>query len=122
MKKAILITVADNGLHTVSQVEFSAAHTLEDLYGLIDCETIDIVHCYGLSGIAADMIVDDEGLFKDNPLINVPASILYGCEQHGQPIVGNALIVKPVETPDGIESDGFSPSEIEHILSRITRR
>ena len=116
MKKAILLKVGVDGEHELSQVNFGTEHTLEDYYRLVDCSTIDVVSCYGISGINADMIVDDEGLLNDKP-VNYLASVAYGYKQHGQPIVGNTLIVKPVETPDGVIEDGFTAESVEVALS-----
>ena len=118
MKKAILLKVGVDGEHELSQVNFGTEHTLEDYYRLVDCSTIDVVSCYGISGINADMIVDDEGLLNDKP-VNYLASVAYGYKQHGQPIVGNTLIVKPVETPDGVIEDGFTAEEIDLIMQGI---
>lgn len=130
MKKAILLKAfADHA--EINIVDFSS-HELEDYYRLIDCETIDIVSCYGLHeislgniaadlviDIAADLVIDDEGLFIETPTVNIPASLLYGVQQHGQPIVGNALVVKPIETPDGVEETGFDDEEIKSILKAL---
>lgn len=122
MKKAILLKAfADHA--EINIVDFSS-HELEDYYRLIDCETIDIVSCYGLheislGNITAELVVDDEGLFTETPIVNIPASLLYGVQQHGQPIVGNALVVKPIETPDGVEETGFDDEEIKSILKAL---
>lgn len=39
------------------------------------------------------MVVDDEGRLKGSA-INSIASVLYGTPEHGQPIVGNAVILR----------------------------
>ena len=39
------------------------------------------------------MVIDDEGLLKGYA-INSIASILYGTPEHGQPIVGTAVILR----------------------------
>lgn len=39
------------------------------------------------------MVVDDEGLLKGSA-VNSIASVLYGTPEHGQPIVGNAVILR----------------------------
>lgn len=39
------------------------------------------------------MVVNDEGLLRGLPL-NRFASLLYGTPEHGQPIVGNAVILR----------------------------
>lgn len=39
------------------------------------------------------MVVDDEGRLKGSAVNNI-ASVLYGTPEHGQPIVGNAVILR----------------------------
>lgn len=53
---------------------------------------IEVVHPkYLPEGLC--MVVDDEGRLKDYPVNNI-ASVLYGTPEHGQPIVGNAVILR----------------------------
>ena len=41
------------------------------------------------------MLIDEEGKLRDQDLlINCVASDLYGADRHGDPIIGNAVIVK----------------------------
>lgn len=91
---------------------------LDFYYKAIGCSTIDIVPAYGLKGKTGNMslclVVDDEGLLCGKP-INYPASILYGTLEHGQPLVGDVLVCKDVETPEGINTEGFSAKEIEEV-------
>ena len=46
------------------------------------------------------MLVDDEGWIKEKPL-NIIASLIYGYNEHKQPIAGDVLIIK-----DGVDKDG----------------
>ena len=59
------------------------------------------------------MIVDEEGLLKDKPVLNFYASWLYETHKHGHPIVGNALIMKQVFTEDGPDVGGMEKDEAE---------
>ena len=53
---------------------------------------IEVVHPkYLPEGLC--MVVDDEGLLKGFS-VNKIASVLYGTPEHGQPIVGNAVILR----------------------------
>lgn len=53
---------------------------------------IEVVHPkYLPEGLC--MVVDDEGLMKGSA-INSAASVLYGTPEHGQPIVGNIVILR----------------------------
>lgn len=91
---------------------------LDFYYKAIECTTIDIVPAYGLDGktgnLSLCMVVDDEGVLCGKP-INYPASILYGTREHGQPLVGDVLVCKDVETPEGINTEGFTAKEIETV-------
>lgn len=117
MKKTLLCKVDEQGVQ-LSIIDFEHGGDLDLYYQLLDCDTIDIVEGYGLNQ-TVDIICDDEGLLKEKPYLNPPASIAYGILEHGQPIVGNALIVKPVPTPDGIEEGGFTEEELEKIMQEI---
>lgn len=53
---------------------------------------IEVVHPkYLPEGLC--MVVDDEGRLKGSAINNI-ASVLYGTPEHGQPIVGNAVILR----------------------------
>lgn len=73
---------------------------LDEAYRLIDCSMIEIVHAVKLREPYV-MIVDEEGMFAHPPRLNFIASILYGIQDHGSPIVGNAIIMKDVMTDEG---------------------
>lgn len=62
-------------------------------YRVIKCDTIDIVHAEGLRRPYC-LVVDDEGLLVDEPVINLYASHMYGAHKHGQAIAGRAVIMK----------------------------
>lgn len=76
----------------------------------IGAEYIDIPHVEYLEDKFC-MVVDDEGLLKERPTVNMIASILYGIAKHGQPIVGDVLIGKNEETEDGIETAGLDEED-----------
>lgn len=78
---------------------------------------IEIVHPYGLRRPYV-MIVNEEGLLLDLDL-NPIGCDLYGTMRHGQPIVGNIVIMK-VGYADG-EPDivGLENNEIEEIKKLI---
>lgn len=118
MKQALIIRVSDKVVE-IDRVPFEQG-TLDFYYKEIGCSCIDIVPCYGLS-VKADLIIDDEGLFAELPILNPQASMAFGYLEHGQPIVGNAILVKPHETPDGVDETGFEPEELDKILDEINR-
>ena len=117
--KAVLIRV--NGFVTVE--DFPYEEKLQWYYKKIGCDCIDIVKPYGIEtvvdmyGLKAYMdkfclIVDDEGMLKDNPKVNPIASLLYGADDHGQVLFGDVLVAKDEETEDGIETVGLDDSEV----------
>lgn len=58
--------------------------TLKEVYELIECQMVEIACRFADGKI---MLVDEEGLLKENALVNPAASLLMG-----DYIVGNALI------------------------------
>ncbi len=60
----------------------------------IGCDWIEMVELNSLADHHLIMIIDEEGKFKEKCYVNCIASHLYGSEQHGDPIVGNVVIVK----------------------------
>lgn len=62
---------------------------------LIGCEWIEIVEPEPLARDGYVLLIDEEGKLKaGNAYVNCIASHLYGSENHGDVIVGNAMIVK----------------------------
>ena len=118
--KSILLSV--NGeMPTLEVIDFptGSGSNLDFYYKHIECDCIDIVHTYALEELGVRgsigefcMVIDDEGLLKDNPVFNPIASLLYGCDLHGQPIAGKALICQNRETPDGIETVGLTDYDV----------
>ncbi len=78
---------------------------------------IEIVHPIGLPHPLC-MIVNDEGLLRGLPQ-NWIGSILYGYLQHGQPIVGDVVIMKEGFTPEGLDIVGLEEKEIKAVLAAI---
>lgn len=61
----------------------------------IGCDWIELVEAELLAKQDMLMMIDEEGKLKpDAAFINCIASHLYGAEVHGDPIVGNAVVVK----------------------------
>lgn len=61
----------------------------------IGCDWIEIAEADPLAKQGMLMLIDEEGKLKPGAaLINCTASHLYGSEEHGDPIIGNAMIVK----------------------------
>ena len=93
---------------------------LDQAYEMIDCRLIDVVYAQGLKEPYV-LVVDDEGLFVEEPRLNVIASLLYGIMKHGQPIVGNAIIMKDVMTEEGKCLGWLTHNEVTEVLSIIEK-
>ena len=65
------------------------------------------------------MAVDEEGKLKKAPVLNLVASWIYGSLDHWQMIVGDALIMKEVEGPDGGVLMPLTDQEAEQVLKDI---
>ena len=75
----------------------------------IGCEWVELVRPKRLAD-GYIMLVDEVGLMKDRPTVNVAGSWLYETDIHGQPIVGDALILREIYGDDGPE---FAPMDEE---------
>ena len=70
---------------------------------------IEIVRPKGLESPFV-MVIDEEERLKKKP-INVIGSYFYGFQEHGEPIVGDVLLVKEIDTADGRDICGLSVDE-----------
>ena len=89
---AVLLTDAQ-------EVLLMACNPQKELFDIarqaIGCDWIELVEAEPLAKQSMLMLIDEEGKLKpDAAFINCMASHLYGAEEHGDPIVGNAVIVK----------------------------
>ena len=91
---------------------------LDFCYRVIGCRCIDIVRPVNLDA-AYCMVVDDEGLFAEHPILNPFASYLYGAHVHGQPIVGNAVLMKNRQDDDGVSTIWLTKEEATEFVSSI---
>lgn len=86
----------------------------------IGCEYFENVYPRGLEEPYM-MIVDEQGLWKEKPVVNFFASWLYETHKHGSPIVGDVLIMKQIMEEDGPEIGGMEKSEAEAFQSKVYR-
>ena len=90
-KYAVLLTDAQ-------EVKILECDPQEEMFetarGVIGCEWIELVEPDTVIDTGLVMLIDEEGKLRSAPAsINCIASDLYGSDRHGDPIVGNALIV-----------------------------
>ena len=105
----------------------------EAIYKLIDCRLFEHVmpkRLYTELGITTtldskrpgsrvSMLVDEEGLLKEHPLVNTIGSFLYKTDVHGHPIVGNILLVGEVYHNDGIDFCGIDDEVFDALLQKL---
>ena len=114
MKKAIVFP-AGHGLPYV--VDTPEEWECSWIAKKIGCEWIEVVRHMRLpEGIV--MVVDEEGLLKDN-IMNPVGCWFYETDKHGDPIVGNIMILKEVEGPEGLEFDGLTDDEVNMVFDKI---
>ena len=84
---------------------------------VIGCDLVDVPR----TSLSEEycMFVDDEGLLTENPRPNMIASYLYGFCEHGQSIVGNAVVLRDIETDDGCDSTFMSKEEAERLAEEL---
>jgi len=112
--KVILITTSD----TISVEEITGGPLYKTIGEAIGCDWIEIVRPVGLRKPYC-MIVDEEGLIKDNPKINHTGSILYGAHIHGSAICGDIVITKEAMTPDGPDIVGLDDDELSKLYLEL---
>ena len=82
----------------------------------IGCDWIELVEAGPLAKDGLLMMIDEEGKLKPGgALINVTASVLYETERHGDPIMGNAVIVRT--TGENLEL--LTAGEAEQLAARM---
>lgn len=86
-------------LTETQEVKVLACNPARDMFDIgreaIGCDWIELVEAEPLAKDGLLMMIDEEGKLKPGgALINAAASALYGTERHGDPIVGNAVVVR----------------------------
>ena len=109
MKTALLITTNDE----IREIEFE--HGLNFFYKNINCNLIEIAYpraLYEFGGLSEKfiMVVDEEGLLRNEPKLNIYASTF-----HGSPIFGNMMIVKD----GGEDFEGLEKEDHKELASAI---
>ena len=74
--------------------------------------------CTWNQGEAVAMLVDEEGYYHDLP-VNYIASWLYETDKHGNPILGDVLIIGEYLGSDGITFSGLCNTQIQILLPKL---
>lgn len=83
-------------------------------YREIGCDMIEIPPTRHLKAPYI-MIADEEGLLKHKPILNILGSYFYGMQDHGNPIVGHALIMKE----KGAHIAWLTKAEYEDVMQEL---
>ena len=90
-------------------------------YLQIKCSTIETVYPRGLEEPYM-LVMDEEVLLKDRPVINYLASWLYETQKHGHPICGTVLVMQRVWTYDGPDIGGIPEDEAVKLAVSIGQK
>lgn len=112
------VKLSDKGLLIELVERKDGESVLNFCYRVIGCDTIDIVNPKGLEQPYC-MVVDDEGLLKDKPMLNVFASHLYGAYEYGHAIVGNAVLMKNERDVDGMQTVWLTKDEAASLAAKL---
>lgn len=97
--KYLHIDVINNNIQMVE------ANGLDDFYRLLNCRCIDVIY-RKIGDTECTLIVDDEGLLKDNPIVSA-------IDVSGTPcLVGNILIASGEDTP-------LTDEEVQNIMFNV---
>ena len=107
-------------LTETQDVKVMACDSGKDIFDIgreaIGCDWIELVEAEPLAKDGLLMMIDEEGKLKPGgALINATASALYGTERHGDPIMGNAVIVRT--TGENLEL--LTAGEAERLAARM---
>ena len=92
---------------------------LEIARGTIGCDWIELVEPDPLAEKGYVMMIDEEGKLRNHPAsINCIASEMYGSDRHGDPIVGNAVIVRAADE----RLDLLSKTEAELLADSLNHK
>lgn len=87
---------------------------LDFCYENIGCQCVEKVNARYLKEPFV-LMIDEEGRFKDQPVVNFIASYLYGTHEHHEPIVGNAMVMKLGMTDAGPDILPLDEAEARHV-------
>lgn len=87
----------------------------------VGCSIFEKINVRGLNA-GYFLVADEKASFKDYPFINPFGSWLYGFQDHGSPILGIALILKLVDTPEGPDFGFLDEQEADLLVAWLKER
>jgi len=106
----IAIRVTTEKVLDVIEIEPPVYKGLHELFG----DYFEIVRPRGLKHQFV-MIVDESGLLKELP-INLVGSVLYETHIHGQPIVGDIIIMREIHNYDGADLASLEAADVSELI------
>lgn len=97
---------------TVEDMALTERHDFKWYGKQIGTDIIQVVHPRGLKNPYL-FLCDEEGLLLEKPVINILGSWLYETHKHGEPIVGDIMIMKDVIINDECDFGGMEESEAD---------
>ena len=104
---------------TVRAIDIPPFSSWEWFEKQIDCDIIETVHPRNFPEWT--LLIDGNGLLKNNLPLNVLASVMYGTHTHGSPIVGDVLLLKNVITNFGYDTVGLENEDIEKAYEMLDK-
>lgn len=95
MNYCVLLDCLSNQAKPIQQVKDTGI--LQTAYDLIGCDTVQLVPLYPDRLPKGYEAVCDEDTYGKTQIFNPLASWLYGCDDHGAPIVNNVVIFNTAE-------------------------
>ena len=92
MKYCVLLDCLANRAKPIQR--FRNTGLLETAYQLMNCDTVQLIPLYPDRLPKGYEAVCDENTWGKTTIFNPLASWLYGCDDHGTPIMNNAVIFK----------------------------
>ena len=97
---------------TVEDMALTERHDFRWYGEQIGTDIIEVVHPHGLKRPYM-FFCDEEGRLKDKPVINFLGSWLYETQTHGEPIVGDIMIMKEAMIDGECDIDGLEEGEAD---------
>lgn len=116
MKYCVLLNAIKNKAIVVSVED--DAELMDTIYRLIECDTVQMLPVYPGRLPKGFLALVDENTYGKDCYFNPMGSWLYGCDDHGQPIYRNAVIMK--EIPD--DFDFMTEEEAKRIADELNTK
>jgi len=104
----LLVSVFDNQVY---EVDLDDKEPLEIAYQVMDCSTVDVVRNVRIGTHIYDILVDDEGLYRDNPKPSAK------CSNAKQVLYGNIIVLNADDNEGNWSS--LTKKDIDNIQENI---